>query len=244
MLCIYGIQGKPKPRKNYRANIPALDSPEYKITNNGNGLMIQLKGKSSNTKLNDIENNHELEVFNSLKWHKYRPLNLYKALCKFIISIVNNDDLPNFKNTVLWLNNELISPVPSMVVCNKTKEVYYQPKIAYLIKNNIQTSIPPYCIGTILFGNFCYFFEVPFTEHWEYDNSNLKRKTFIKFAEKVFPQEFFTDKFRFIDFATTTHSTPNVQISFLQSENLVKGRDWIVADTKEEVEKLKRLYSL
>lgn len=244
ILCTYGIQGKPKPRKYCRSAIPVLDSPEYKITNNGNGIMIQLKGKSANAKLDSIENDHKLDITNSLKWHKYIPINLYKTLCKFIISIVNNDDLPIFNNTISWIKGENSSPTPSMVIYNQTKDVHIQPKIAYLVKSEGSSLIPPFCIGIIIFGNLCYFFEVPFTTNWECDNSDMKKRAFIEFAEKIFPQEYFVDKFKFIDFSSNISTTSNMQLSFSQSATLVKGRDWILADTKEDVEKLRKLYNL
>lgn len=40
--------------------------------------------------------------------HKITSVNVYKALCKFVISVIPNEELSYFKKTIKWLNGDLI----------------------------------------------------------------------------------------------------------------------------------------
>ena len=92
---------------------------------------------------------------------KFRPVNVYKALCKYVLGILDDDDMAPFQSTIDWMDSNLqISPLPKVAVLFPTNFHLNNPRISILIRTSEQEELP-YSIGIVEFTDIAYCFIVP-----------------------------------------------------------------------------------
>lgn len=97
-------------------------------------------------------------------------VNIYKALCKIAIGLLDSEDLPYLKKTVSWINSI-------------EQEVYTLPRVASVVNNFMYVENPmvalyvrkgsdnklPHIVGEFKFKSFIYVFIVPFSQKDDVD---------------------------------------------------------------------------
>lgn len=142
---------------NKENKIPALEFPEYKLYHNkGNSLSFKLK-KNPLGKI-------EIEDINDFLPKKYNInlQNIYRTLCKYLISTIKNELLPFFNDTISWINGTHISDKLPLVAITNNDHVVKQPSMTYYIRNE-ENHLLPYCIGEFRFANLIFSFIVPYS---------------------------------------------------------------------------------
>lgn len=77
--------------------------------------------------------------------------NIYKSLCKYFISVIDNKYLPNFKETIRWINGERqIDKLPKVGEMTSYHSFSYQPKLVVYIRKNEDMNLP-YAVGEFYF---------------------------------------------------------------------------------------------
>lgn len=140
--------------------------------------------------INFDEKNKTLQIPLKLD-NKIATGNIYKALCKMVISLVEPNELKYLQNTISWINSE-------------EEKIYVTPKIGSTIIHNMYVNNPqiilyirkdndinvPHIVGEFSFKCFKYIFIVPFSdkdkltftedEEFEHFMKNFHHYTYIK----------------------------------------------------------------
>ena len=126
--------------------------------------------------------------------------NIYKALVKFALSVVETKYIQHFDKTIKWLKNEFkIEKLPKVAVLNSYHFFTTKPEITLYIRNNDNKSLP-FMVGEFKFTYYMYIFIVPlsskdektFVEKEEYDKflecfkniKSIKDFYFVDFSDK------------------------------------------------------------
>lgn len=148
----------------------------------GNGGIKQFKGNNFNFNKNEIlnlsvvvdevkENNLINEL--NLDAGNINPQDVYKSFCKYFISVLPNEYLPYFEETIKWIKgNTRIEKIPPIAECISYDFFTEQPILNYYIRKNENYQLP-YAVGEFHFTCLLFVFIVP-----------LSNKDHIDFAEK------------------------------------------------------------
>lgn len=166
----FGIKGK--------NGIPKLKGKNYEIENNGT---IEIKhflqeGEESNESEDDLK-----KISLNLKSNqKITNQNLYKALCKFAISVVKNEDLPHFKETIDWINGTTIKNNLPKVAMLKSYDLFaHHPKLVIYTRKTEEDL--PFSVAEFRFTFLTFVFIIPFSDK---DTINyLKEDDYLRFWE-------------------------------------------------------------
>lgn len=135
-----------------------------KIT--GKGFKMKMKDEGVvNIKFDDIkyrppENKSTYEIkLENISKISYQ--NIYKCLCKYALSLIPNEHLKNFNNTISWINGDLKSDkLPKVAEVISNKDFTDQPKLkVYLRKNSNKEN--PYAVGEFYFAVKVIVFIIP-----------------------------------------------------------------------------------
>ena len=200
MLSMFNIKGK----KGYRKT-------------RGKNFVIEHR-KPSDEKLFCLKFEYQGEVIDGVRYFdatsiKYVPQDVYKCLCKYVISLIDSKYLPYFQETINWIKSPTrycklpkiaissygIYPVPCMKVCIR-------------MDNNYDV---PYCIAVLSTCNEEYAFIVPFCNKDKYNFTTLKRC--MKFKEIVRSSSPIK-KWEFEDFSYSTKRPCPNSLSFKVEE--------------------------
>ena len=151
---VYGIKGK-GGEKNYHGK-------NFDLTKAGG---IKLEFYSDN---DDKDSSLPLTI--PLEGKKdFVAQNVYKCLCKFLLSVIDSKYLPSFVETINWINGKIeVDQLPKIAMLNTFRELIMQPKIVIYIRKSEDKSLP-FAIGEFHFIFFRYVFIVPLSS-----NDNLK----------------------------------------------------------------------
>jgi hypothetical protein len=111
---IFDVKGKGGSKK--------IKGKDFTIENN-NGVMINFD--SIDRRPDPTANNYDLEFEMP---DKVNTQDIYRCLCKFVLSVIDEEHLPLFQETIKWINKET--------------SIKQLPKIAELISNNHLTKEP------------------------------------------------------------------------------------------------------
>ena len=185
---IYGIKGKGGEKQFAGKNFELKKVDElvlkYKADDNKDDATLPMTIR--------MEGNNELAL-----------QDIYKALCKYFLSVVPSEYLPVFKQTVQWIKGDVtIEKVPKIATILFNGELALQPTLTTYIRKKADKTIP-YAVGELHFALFKYVFIVPatsednisFLEQHEYDHFWATFKHYYKIAGWGF-QDFSANKKR------------------------------------------------
>ncbi|MDN5051359.1 hypothetical protein PJV92_11575 [Aliarcobacter butzleri] len=127
--------------------------------------------KDDNLKFN-LKSNEEISM-----------VNVYKALCKISISLINSKELQYLQKTIEWINNDTEKEVlPEVAKLISNKMFYEHPILKIYIRRNKDYRLP-HLVGEFNFKCFTFVFILPF--------SNNDNKRFIEKEEYNYFWDFF-----------------------------------------------------
>ena len=90
--------------------------------------------------------------------------NIYRALCKYIISVIDAEYLPNLQSCISWIKqNHSTEKLPSIRM-KLINELYSDfPSLSVFIRKNTDTELP-HVVGEFRFANIVIVFVLPFSE--------------------------------------------------------------------------------
>lgn len=143
--------------KNKDNKIPKIEFPEYKLSIVDK--TISMKFKNQPTK------EPTLDLINELKEKEYliNLQNIYRALCKYFISIVSDDLLAHFADTISWIKGKKRNTILPKVAIATSDRVYQQPTITYYIRK-VQDHHLPFCVAEFRFAQLIISYIVPFSD--------------------------------------------------------------------------------
>lgn len=127
----------------------------FHVTRTEKGLEVNIKGKPQT----------ERGVMPySLRFQADTPLvsqNIYKALCKYFLSVVKTSELNYFQKTVDWINgNQNVDFLPAIAELKYNNPLMTTPMLRTYIRKNDDLTLP-YAVGELHFTAFMYVFIIP-----------------------------------------------------------------------------------
>lgn len=163
----YKIKGKKGPLK-----IP-FKGGEIEDTNDG--IEIRIDSSKIISDENNIPKSFEVEMH-----HKISLMNLYRALAKFAIGVLNNNILPNFSKTIDWINgNDAMSKLPKVAVSINTYNHFETANITIFTRRNDNDNTRPYCFVELKSKGLAFIYLLPTFS--DLDNES----TFEDFLESI-----------------------------------------------------------
>ena len=96
-------------------------------------------------------------------YQKVEMQNIYRALCKYALSIIENKDMPDFTETMRWIRRERTSSkLPKIAVLATDRFFCQHPKIAVYLRKTNDKSLP-YMVGEFHFTCLVFVYIVPFS---------------------------------------------------------------------------------
>lgn len=90
--------------------------------------------------------------------------NIYRTLCKYFISVIPSEKVPDFKNTIKWINGKLEQEqLPKIAFKMFHDKLAEQPQLTVYLRSSEDYSIP-YAVGELHFALLRYVFIVPCSE--------------------------------------------------------------------------------
>lgn len=176
LLTIYSIHGKKGIRttsgKNFKLSLD--ESPKSNDANDGT-VKLQLNQEFPDNIEEFLKNKLSLDA-SSLK---YIPQNVYKCLCKYVVSVINERYLPDFTKTIDWINSATkYCKLPLIAIGNGQIKTNTPYMIVSIRKTNNYNY--PYCYALFIIANMAFAFIVPFTSKDKYQFITSTKYTFFQ----------------------------------------------------------------
>ncbi|MDA3054813.1 MULTISPECIES: HNH endonuclease [unclassified Campylobacter] len=185
--------------ENKKHKTPNIKNNEFNLSNKGdNNIFISVKD-------NFDGNNLHLHFGNG------KPQNLYKALCKFAISVIDEKYLYNLQETIQWImGKKETKKLPKVIEIFNPYNVVKEPNIVVFIRKN--NSDLPFMFATLSFTAIAYTFIIPFSNKDKLDytieNNYSKFLNLLPFSENK--------NIKFRDFSSNEEQEFNTNINFEQ----------------------------
>lgn len=198
--------------KNKDNNIPKMKGKDFKFSKDSeNNLSVAIVQDSSNGNKDEPPTNVAFKTGN-----KIQIQNIYKALCKFSLSVIDSKYLNHFDDTIKWLKNEKdANNLPKIAVLNSYAFFTSRPELTLYLRNNENSKLP-YLVGEFRFTFYMYIFIVPY--------SNKDTKEFLNDEEydgflNCFKHIKAKGDFNYVDFSQNIERELSFKINFEQKKD-------------------------
>ena len=95
---------------------------------------------------------------------KFIPQNIYRCLCKFVLSVIHSDYIKFFTNTIEWINYSFhATELPKIAFLQDASFFNPQPTLMFFQRKKEDDNIP-FMIGEFHYADIIYVFIIPFSE--------------------------------------------------------------------------------
>lgn len=192
---LYAIRGKNGVISPHDGNY-TVDHPAEKHITIGVTLSDE-EIEAQDKKLHESPDVIELPITTG---HSFIPQNIYKALCKYILGILPDSTMAEFRSTVEWIDGSLsFAALPRIAFMFPTGFRLEQPRLTALVKHCADENLPK-CLGIVEVADLAFAFIVPVSgDTVDYTDSNLM----LHLADSIPPFNF-TRGWQHLDFSSTT----------------------------------------
>jgi len=114
-----------------------------------------------------IEGNNEIpKAITLIANEEIASVNIYKALCKIAISVLDTEKLRYFEKTIDWIhrtNDENTRRLPKVAILNAPGMDVDSPQIILYLRKSSESSDLPHVVGEFKFRSLIFVFIVPFS---------------------------------------------------------------------------------
>jgi hypothetical protein len=141
--------------------------------------------------------------------------NIYKSLSKFFISVIESKFLPEFSETVKWINGELeVTQLPKIGELISYHGFTKQPKLVTYIRKNEDKSLP-FAVGEFYFTCKVIVFIIPLTKK---DGKDFLEDSDYANFWQTFQHFNKTDGWAFRDFSNDTKRKLTLNLNIKQEK--------------------------
>lgn len=195
--------------KNKDNVIPKMKGKNFKLSKleTGDMSIAIMEDIADNTRQGVPKN----VVFNT--GNKINRQNIYKALCKFALSVIASDQLSHFSETINWLNGKKSAKVlPKVAVMTSYKTVTKRPEIVLNLRASGDAKLP-FLVAQFKFTFYTYIFIVPFSDKDSYEFINdTEYEEFLSCFEYIRR----ANDFAYVDFSEDIDRELSFNINFEQ----------------------------
>jgi len=152
------------------------------------------------------------EVIKLDSGRKIRMQNIYRTLVKFVLSVIEKEEIPNFERTIEWINGEReINLLPKIAAFTFYDKLPEQPTITVHKRKDDNTEYP-YMVGEFHFIFMKYIFIIPVSNK---DNHTFREEDeYQKFWKKFKHLDLLSDRATFMDFSNDNEKNFIIKLSF------------------------------
>lgn len=222
ILTIYSIHGKNGIRTTTGNNFKLSLDESSKEKDEVSAIKLELD--------QDIPDNIEgffkkslLLDTNSLQ---YIPQNVYKCLCKYVVSVINERYLPNFKKTINWINSTTKYCKLPLVAIGNSRKISDTPNLIVSIRKTNNHNYP-YCFALFSIANIVLAFIVPYSSKDKY-----KFTTSQKYAifQKMIKSWYVGVKWSFNKLSSSKKTYTKVDFTLQIPPECKLGKDFFIID--------------
>ncbi len=178
----------------------------------------------------DFLNNYEYKA----EGISYTPQNVYKCLCKYVLSVLPSRFLPAFKATIEWIKEPTKERNLPQVIITDNNPDDKLPDLSFSIRRNQDYRLP-FCVGSLAVATTRYIFIMPFSSYDQYDSDTEAQN---KALSETF-QEFFPNKeFSLQSLSSHEKTALRIESSFSMDPECQEGRDYIYTDKPDIIRKM------
>ncbi|WP_298541900.1 HNH endonuclease [uncultured Aquimarina sp.] len=200
---IYDVKGK--NRGKGKGGSKKFKGKNFDLKNNGN-VELSFQSEDDRPIKNDEDYNIKLEA--------EQPIisqNIYKALCKYYLSIIDKKHLKHFKKTIDWINGKIeIDRLPKIAEMTSYHSFAMQPKLTYFLRKTEDKEIP-FAIGEFYFTCKIFAFIIPLCSQ---DDKNFLEEIEYKNFWKTFRHFDKTKGWVFNDFSNNNKRDFTINLNF------------------------------
>lgn len=198
--------------KNKGNEVPKIKGKNFCFyRNDGNNLSVVIHSCAENKTTNGLP---EKVVFDT--GNKIKKQNIYKALCKFALSVIDSRFVSDFDETIKWIKNEKdATALPKIAVLNSYGFYTERPELTLYLRNNDNKNLP-YLVGEFRFTFYLYVFIVPFSDK---DSKKFLSDTDYKIFLDCFKNIESKKEFSYLDFSQNSERKLCFNINFEREEN-------------------------
>ncbi len=172
-MSLYKIKGKDGERKTKGRN--------YSLYYDENNTLVFQLGKGIEVPRNlDELRNFDLDFDNTN--NTFIPQNVYKCLCKFVLSVIANNELIHYKKTIQWICGKLERKKIPFIAVSELPYVAKNPKLL-VFQRKLNDAQFPYIFASLLCINMLFIFILPFSS---IDSVNFSfKKNYMSFFDNL-----------------------------------------------------------
>ena len=231
LLSTYGIKSKPKKGKD---DIRGINAPSFKLENKNSLYILYLDKDLSNTVFGTKIAPKEPSSFDfsdKLKWHSFVPANVYRTICKYVVSTAPSEYLWLFDKTIEWINGSKCDISNCLVLYSTTNESVNNPRImSFIFQAESEENF--FVFAFLRIANLLISFEVPLTCNSQLFSKAFKTKIFMSFIQKLNLR----NNFKELDLSSEDKSCMEFKFTLDLDPSLVEGKDIFTIDSKESIE--------
>ena len=210
----------------------------------GDGISVTNDSSSRKTlgrdtlvfKVKDWPNTHDPQIilkylsrmFAGFSNIKYTPQNIYKCMCKYVLSVIDSKHLSHFKNTIDWINEPPSTHRLPIVWYYSAPINTTSPYLVVMLRKHKNKEIP-FCWAILNVAGHQYLFILPFCSLDKYKFVGKKRMEFFMVGiRNTMPNI----SFHPMNLSSKVPTLFKVTGNFNISPDCVEGRDYYFVDSR------------
>lgn len=165
---------------------------------------------------------------------QYTPQNIYKCLCKYVLSLMDSSELKLFQDTLAWVNEPLtkhrLPPIWHYNVSIEDK-TWEQTTSMIIMRRKHKNKNLPYCWAIAIIAGDPYLFIIPFCSLDKYKFVGKTRQDFFMDGIKKMMTNI---QFQPLDMSGITPVKTRIRLSFDISPDCKEGRDYYLLEPKTQ----------
>lgn len=225
LLTIYSIHGKKGIRTTMGKNFKlSLDESDKSWDNEG---AIKLRLNQDFPK--NIEDFFNKQLSLDVSPLKYIPQNVYKCLCKYVVSVINERYLPDFKETINWINTTTKYCKLPLVAIGNSQTITDAPYLMVSIRKTNNYNYP-YCFALFAIANMAFAFIVPFTSKDKYQFTTSPKYDFF---QKMIQSWYGGIKWSFNKLSSSKKTYTRFDFTLQTPPECKLGKDYFIIDMNQ-----------
>jgi len=225
LLTIYSIHGKKGIRTTMGKNFKlSLDESDKSWDNEGT---IKLRLNQDFPK--NIEDFFNKQLSLDVSPLKYIPQNVYKCLCKYVVSVINERYLPDFKETINWINTTTKYCKLPLVAIGNSQTITDAPYFMVSIRKTNNYNYP-YCFALFAIANMAFAFIVPFTSKDKYQFTTSPKYAFF---QKMIQSWYGGVKWSFNKLSSSKKTYTRFDFTLQTPPECKLGKDYFIIDMNQ-----------
>lgn len=230
-LLLHGVRGKKGLRTLKGDGITIRLNPNSRYALGRDTLEYVLRDMPNSRDAQVVANHISKEY--DFPSNTYTLQNIYKCLCKYVLSLLGTSELKHFQDTIDWINEPLtkhrLPPVWHYQVSNDNN-AWEQPTALFIMRRKHSHKEIPYCWAIMIIAGDPYLFIVPFCSQDKYRFVGKARQEFFLKGIKNMMNNV---QLQPMDMNHITQTHLKIRLAFNIPPECIEGKDYYFIDPRD-----------